>query len=459
MKFGTNMLMADGLGVCCVRPGAMPEYGEWLKPFSGSIFSVASSRSSSRSGLGPVLRRFIESASAGGIVLMVAALLAMMIANSPFSAAYFDTLHNYVGGLSILHWINDGLMAIFFLFVGLEIKRELVDGRLSTWDQRRLPVLAALAGMAAPAAVYLMIAGSDPAFVNGWAIPAATDIAFAIGVLALLGRRAPTSLKLFLVTVAIVDDMGAVAIIALFYTSGIVIPALLASVVILAAMFALNRFGVRSLPLYLIGFGLLWFAVLLSGVHATIAGVLAAFTIPIVRTPGAPDSPYSPLHKLEQALDVPVAFFIVPLFGFANAGVAFGGLTLDDILSPMPIGIAAGLFLGKQFGIFAAVWLAVKAGFAAKPRGATWLQIYAVAIICGIGFTMSLFIGGLAFNDPLLVEEAKLGTLGGSLLAAFVGYALLRFAPLHSEHADEEVAQAKEIARDGDVEPRRTEPR
>lgn len=443
--------MIEPLGVCCVRPGAMPEYGEWLKPFSGSVFSVASSRSSSKSGLVSVLRRFIESASAGGIILMVAALIAMLVANSPLSATYFDTLHSYVGGLSILHWINDGLMAIFFLFVGLEIKRELVDGRLSTWDQRRLPVLAALAGMAAPAVVYLLIAGSNPAFVNGWAIPAATDIAFAIGVLALLGRRAPTSLKLFLVTVAIVDDMGAVAIIAIFYTSGLDVPALLAALVILAAMFALNRFGIRSLPVYLTGFGLLWFAVLLSGVHATIAGVLAAFTIPIVKTPGTPDAPHSPLHKLEHALDVPVAFFIVPLFGFANAGVAFGGLTLDDILSPMPIGIAAGLFLGKQFGIFAAVWLAVKSGFAAKPRGATWLQIYAIAVICGIGFTMSLFIGGLAFSDPLLVEEAKLGTLGGSLLAALTGYALLRFAPLHSEHTHEEAEQAKEIALDGDV--------
>lgn len=414
---------------------------------------MASSRSfSSNVGLVSAVRRFMESASAGGIVLMIAALLAMLIANSPVSETYFDTLHSYVGGLSILHWINDGLMAIFFLFVGLEIKRELVDGRLSTWDQRRLPVLAAIAGMAVPAAVYLLIAGGDAALVNGWAIPAATDIAFAIGVLALLGPRAPTSLKLFLVTVAIVDDMGAVAIIALFYTSGLVIPALLAAVAILVAMFALNRFGVRSLPIYLVGFGLLWCAVLLSGVHATIAGVLAAFAIPIVKSPGAPDAPHSPLHKLEHALDVPVAFFIVPLFGFANAGVALGGLTLNEILSPMPIGIAAGLFLGKQLGIFAAVWLAVKSGFAAKPRGATWLQIYAVAIICGIGFTMSLFIGGLAFSDPLLIEEAKLGTLGGSLLAAFIGYALLRFAPLHAGHAREEVEQAKEIAQDGDVE-------
>lgn len=420
---------------------------------------MASSRpTSSANGLVSALRHFMESASAGGIVLMVAALLAMLIANSALAQSYFDTLHSYVGGLSILHWINDGLMAIFFLFVGLEIKRELVDGRLSTWDQRRLPVLAAIAGMAAPALVYLAVIGGDPDLANGWAIPAATDIAFAIGVLALLGPRAPTSLKLFLVTVAIVDDMGAVAIIALFYTSGLAVMPLVAAVAILAAMFALNRFGVRALPIYLAGFALLWFAVLLSGVHATIAGVLAAFTIPIVRTPGKPDAPHSPLHRLEHALNLPVAFFIVPLFGFANAGVALGGLTMDEIFSPMPIGIAAGLFLGKQLGIFSTVWLAVRTGFAIKPRGATWLQIYAVSIICGIGFTMSLFIGGLAFSDPLLIEEAKLGTLGGSLLAAITGYALLRFAPLHSEHIHEEVEQAREIEQDGDVESISAEP-
>src|SRR5690606_29156063 len=211
--------------------------------------------------------RFMESAASGGVVLMIAAVLAMVVANSPLSAAYFGILETYVGGLSVLHWINDGLMAIFFLFVGLEIKRELVDGRLATWDQRRLPVLAAIAGMAAPAAVYLLVAGDDPTLVNGWAIPAATDIAFAIGVLALLGRRAPTSLKLFLVTVAIVDDMGAVAIIALFYSSGLNFVALLAAALVLAAMFACNRLGVRSLAIYGAGFALLWCAVLLSGVH------------------------------------------------------------------------------------------------------------------------------------------------------------------------------------------------
>lgn len=412
---------------------------------------MAASTSVPETGFASVLRKFLENAAAGGIVLMAAAALAMLVANSPLAPAYFETLHTYVGGLSILHWVNDGLMAIFFLFVGLEIKRELVDGRLATWDQRRLPVLAAVAGMAVPAGIYLLFAGGDPALLNGWAIPAATDIAFAIGVLALLGKRAPTSLKLFLVTVAIVDDMGAVAIIALFYTSQINMIALIAAAGILAIMFALNRSGVRSLVFYLFWFLLLWVAVLLSGVHATIAGVLAAFAIPIVKTPGRPDAPESPLHRLEHALDVPVSFLIVPIFGFANAGVALSGITLDDLLSPMPLGIAAGLFLGKQLGIFAAIWLAVRTGFAAKPRGATWLQIYAVAVICGIGFTMSLFIGGLAFADPLLIEEAKLGTLAGSILAALTGFLMLRFAPLAADHGREEAEQAREIDADGDV--------
>lgn len=405
------------------------------------------------------LRKFLSSEAAGGILLMAAAALAMIIANSALGHEYHDLLHNPVspalteklGPMTAHLWINDGLMAVFFLYVGLEIKRELVDGRLSTWGQRRLPVVAAIGGMAVPAAIYLAFAGGDPALSNGWAIPAATDIAFAMGVLALLGSRAPTSLKLFLVTVAIVDDMGAVAIIAFFYTAGLDITALAVAGVILAGMMIMNRTGVRSIPLYLIGFGLLWYAVLLSGVHATIAGVLAAFAVPIIRTPGAPDSPDSPLHKLEHALAAPVAFFIVPVFGFANAGVDLVGITLDEILAPMPMGIAAGLFLGKQIGIFGVVWLAVKTGFASKPRGATWLQIYAVSILCGIGFTMSLFIGGLAFPSAELIDEAKLGTLAGSILAALVGYSLLRVAPLDKNHAREEAEQEQEIARDGDI--------
>ncbi len=405
------------------------------------------------------LRAFMAGEAAGGIVLMVAAALAMVVANSPLAATYHHLLHlplgptltEKLGPMTAHLWINDGLMAVFFLFIGLEIKRELVDGRLSSWQQRRLPVLAAAAGMAVPALIYLLATAGRPDLSSGWAIPAATDIAFAIGVLALLGRRAPTSLKLFLITVAIVDDMGAIAIIALFYTASLNWLAIIAAGLILAGMMVMNRTGTRSQSAYLIGFALLWYALLLSGVHATIAGVLAAFAIPIIKTPGQPDASDSPLHRLEHSLTTPVAFLIVPLFGFANAGVPVLGMGTSDLLSPLPLGIALGLFVGKQLGIFGAIWIAVKTGFASKPRGATWLQIYGVAILCGIGFTMSLFIGGLAFGLPILVEEAKIGTLMGSVISAIVGYLLLRFAPLHPDHLREEIEQAEEIGREGDV--------
>jgi NhaA family Na+:H+ antiporter len=271
-------------------------------------------------------------------------------------------------------------------------------------------------------------------------------------VLALLGSRAPTSLKLFLTTVAIVDDMGAVAIIAMAYTASINMVALGAAAVILGGMMLLNRRGVTALTPYMIGAAILWYAVLLSGVHATIAGVLAAFVIPIKRTPGAPDAADSPLHRLEHALHPSVAYAIVPLFGFANAGVSLAGMGLAQLLAPLPLGIAAGLFLGKQIGIFGSIWLAVKLGFAGKLRGATWLQIYGVSLMCGIGFTMSLFIGALAFpGNPLLVEEAKIGVLLGSLLSAVAGYAVLRFAPAHVTHDAEEADISREIDADGDV--------
>ncbi len=406
-----------------------------------------------------VLRDFLAHEAAGGLVLIVAAALALVVANSGLAGLYHALLHTPVspaltpklGAMTLHLWINDGLMALFFLFVGLEIKRELCDGRLASWSQRRLPVVAALAGMAVPACVYLAFAGHDAALVHGWAIPAATDIAFAMGVLTLLGRRVPTSLKLFLVTVAIVDDMGAVAIIALFYTQSLKLGALAAAGAILLAMFAMNRLGVRALAVYLLAAAALWYAVLLSGVHATIAGVLAAFAVPILKTPGRPDAADSPLHRLEHALAGPCAFLIVPLFGFANAGVALSGLGLGDLAAPVPLGVAAGLFLGKQIGVFAAVWLAVNSGFAPPLRGASWGQVYGVALMCGIGFTMSLFIGGLAFADPRLVEEAKLGTLLGSLLAAVAGAVVLRLAPSHPDHKREEQAQAAEIATDGDV--------
>jgi Na+:H+ antiporter, NhaA family len=382
------------------------------------------------------LRAFLSSEAAGGILLMAAAALAMIFANSPIAESYSHFLHLVIGpeltpklGPMTVHlWINDGLMAIFFLLVGLEIKREFVDGHLSTWADRTLPMVAAAAGMIVPAAIYLAVAGGDPALHRGWAIPAATDIAFAIGVLALLGSRAPASLKLFLTTVAIVDDMGAVAIIALFYTAELNMTALIAAGGIWVAMMLLNRFRVNALWPYLILAALLWYATLLSGVHATIAGVMAAFAIPFRRTLAAPDAEDSALHRLEHALVKPVAFLIVPIFGFANAGVSLAGISFAALAAPLPLGIAMGLFLGKQLGIFSSVWIAVKLGIAARPAHASWLQVYGVALLCGIGFTMSLFIGGLAFTGPDQADDVKIGVLMGSLLSAILGYLVLRFA-------------------------------
>ncbi|MFC4291238.1 Na+/H+ antiporter NhaA [Sphingorhabdus arenilitoris] len=410
------------------------------------------------------LRDFLKSEAAGGVILMLAAALAMFIANSAFGDTYRHILHNpsgpvlndKLGPMTVHLWINDGLMAIFFFLVGLEIKREFVDGRLSSWEKRRLPVVAAAAGMIFPALVFLFVTRDMPELQNGWAIPAATDIAFAIGVLALLGKKAPTSLKLFLVTVAIVDDMGAVAIIALVYTPSLKTAWILGSAAILGVMYLLNKGGVKNIPVYLILSVILWFAVLQSGVHATIAGVLAAMMIPIIVTPGAPDAKDSPLHILEHAIHPWSAYVIIPIFGFANAGVDISGIGLEEIFAPLPLGIALGLFLGKQLGIFGAVWLAVKTGFASKLRGATWLQIYAVAMFCGIGFTMSLFIGELAFPgkdaaSALLREEAKIGILMGSILSAIVGFLILRFAPLHEHHDKIEAEEAGEIESDGDV--------
>nr|WP_047169246.1 Na+/H+ antiporter NhaA [Sphingomonas sp. Y57] len=368
-----------------------------------------------------LIRSFLATEAAGGVGLIAAAGAAMLVANSPLAPTYFELLHAKLGPLSLLHWINDALMALFFLLVGLEIKREFLRGHLARWSDRVLPCIAAAAGMAAPALLYLLFTGGSGGLARGWAIPTATDIAFAIGVLALLGSRAPTSLKLFLTTIAIVDDMGAVAIIALAYTAAISGPALLAAVVILLAMFGLGRLGVRTLWPFLLLAMALWLAVLLSGVHATIAGVLAALAIPIG------DDRDSPLERLEHGLHPWVAFAIVPLFGFANAGVSFGGIGIDQILAPLPLGVAAGLFLGKQAGIFGSVRLAVALGLAQRPAGASWTQLYGVALLCGIGFTMSLFIGGLAFDDPLLIDEVKIGVLGGSILSACTGYALLRW--------------------------------
>ena len=369
------------------------------------------------------LQAFLQGESAGGVLLIGAAILALLVANSGLGPTYRAALHAYFAGLSLLHWVNDGLMAIFFLLVGLEIKREFVVGHLARWPDRILPAVAALAGMVVPAILYLLVAGRVPGLMRGWAIPCATDIAFALGLIALLGNRVPTSLKIFLTTVAIVDDMGAVAIIALVYTAGLNAMALVAALAVLGVMFALNRGGVKRLTPYLLCAALLWVAVFLSGVHPTVAGVLAAMMIPVGESK---ETETSPLHRLEHGLHPWSAFLIVPLFGFANAGVSFAGMRLANLVDPLPLAIAVGLFLGKQVGVSASVWLAARCGLAAKPDGASWLQIYGVALLCGIGFTMSLFIGGLAFDNPLLIDQVKVGVLLGSLASAGLGYALLK---------------------------------
>ena len=375
-----------------------------------------------------VTRKFLANEAAGGILLIAAAALALVITNGPLAPNYVAALGTYVGPLTILHWINDVLMAGFFFLVGLEIKREVVDGELSHPADRRLPVLAAIGGMAGPALIYLTIVGPASPFARGWAVPAATDIAFALGVLALLGKRVPASLKLFLTTVAVVDDIGAVAIIAVAYTGTINLIALASAIVILGLMFALNRAGQQRLWPFIALAAALWIATFLSGVHATVAGVLAAFTIPIRRSPAAPDDMASPLHRLEHGLEPWIAFLIVPLFGFANAGVSLAGLGPEAFFTPLPLAVATSLFLGKQLAIFASVRMAVALGWGSKPRDATWAQLYGVSILCGIGFTMSLFIGALAFTDARLMDDVKIGVLGGSLLSAVVGFALLRFA-------------------------------
>ncbi|MDR6431644.1 Na+/H+ antiporter NhaA [Brucella pseudogrignonensis] len=373
-----------------------------------------------------IMRRFLDSESAGGIVLMAAAALALIVANSPFSKTYFDALHFYIGPLSLSHWINDALMAVFFFLVGLEIKREFLDGQLASWPNRILPGIAAAGGVIVPALIFVAFNYGDPEKVRGWAVPSATDIAFALGVLSLLGSRVPSSLKVFLATLAILDDLAAVIIIAIFYTAEISMPYLGAAFATAAVLFAMNRMGVSRLLPYLIGAALLWFLVFNSGVHATVAGVVAALMIPLKPAKAKPDDMSSPLHTLEHALAKPVAFFIVPVFGFANAGISFTGMTPTIIFDTLPLGIMLGLFVGKQIGVFGAAWLAIKAGFAQRPMGASWAQLYGVAILCGIGFTMSIFIGLLSYPSELLQAETKIGVLTGSALSAICGYVLLR---------------------------------
>lgn len=373
-----------------------------------------------------LMRRFLDSESAGGITLMAAAALALIVANSPMAAGYFSSLSAYIGPLSVLHWINDALMVLFFLLVGLEIKREFVDGQLASWSNRMLPGIAATGGVIVPALIFAALNMDDPAKLRGWAVPSATDIAFALGVLSLLGPRVPSSLKIFLATLAILDDLAAVAIIAVFYTAELSVPYLGAAVVTAIALFTMNRMGVMKLLPYLILGLFLWFFVLNSGVHATVAGVITALAIPLKPAPGRPDDMTSPLHKLEHALAKPVAFLVVPIFGFANAGISFAGLDRSVLVDTLTLGIAVGLFFGKQIGVFGAAWLAIKSGLASKPAGASWIQLYGVAVLCGIGFTMSIFIGLLSFPSELMQAETKIGVLVGSGLSAICGWLLLR---------------------------------
>jgi Na+:H+ antiporter, NhaA family len=373
---------------------------------------------------------FVHHEAAGGLALIAAALAALIVSNSPLAWLYDGFLGTPVGirvgplGLDkpLLLWINDGLMAIFFLLVGLEIKRELLRGELSTFGQASLPALAAVGGMLVPAVIYLAINAGDPAALKGWAIPTATDIAFSVGVLALLGSRVPASLKIFLLALAIIDDLGAIVIIALFYTEHLSLASLLPAAAGVAVLCVLNARGVSRPAPYVLAGLFIWVCVLKSGVHATLTGVIVALAIPLRTDASEP----SLLEQLEEGLHPWVAFAVLPLFAFANAGVSLQGLSLAKLAEPVTLGIVSGLFPGKAIGILGAAWIAVALGIARRPEGASWVQLTGVAVLGGIGFTMSLFIGMLAFSDPIHAAQLRLGVLTGSLLSAGVGYLLLR---------------------------------
>lgn len=377
-------------------------------------------------------RRFIDNEAAGGIVLMAAAALALIVANSPLAATYFAALRIYVGPLNVAHWINDGLMAVFFLLVGLEIKREFIDGQLSTWPRRILPGICAAGGMAVPALIFASFNWNNGEVIRGWAIPTATDIAFALGVISLFGNRVPASMKIFLTALAIIDDLGAVLIIAIFYTGDLQFWALGGAVVVLAALFALNRTGVKALLPYILLGAVLWVLVLLSGVHATVAGVALALTIPITRPQSGviEHSSNSPLHRLEHALSKIVPFAIIPIFGFANAGVSLSSVDASALTDTLTLGVAGGLVIGKVIGVYGTALATVKLGWADAPANAAPLHVLGVALLCGIGFTMSLFIGLLAFPDsPALQDGVKIGILLGSFIAAVLGSIVLLLSP------------------------------
>ena len=388
------------------------------------------------------IREFLRLESAGGILLVVAAAIAMVLQNSPLAPYYGALLDTpvvvRVGAFEIakplLLWINDGLMAVFFFLVGLELKREVLEGELSTPAQVGLPALGALGGMIVPALIYALINRHDPVALQGWAIPAATDIAFALGVLLLLGSRVPTALKVFLVTLAVLDDLGAIVVIALFYTEQLSLTSLAVAGSAFAVLVLMNVRGVASIAAYLLVGLVMWTSVLKSGVHATLAGVVLALVIPM-RDPR--NTERSPARTLEHDLHLPVAYGILPLFAFANAGVSLEGVSLGALLAPVPLGIALGLFVGKQLGVFGAAWLAIKLGLARLPAGVTWVQLYGTSILCGVGFTMSLFIGSLAFehDGQEYAGQVRFGIMVGSLLSALCGYALLR-ATLRARQSD-----------------------
>ena len=388
-----------------------------------------------------IFRDFFKLESAGGILLVIAAAIAMTIANTSLNDAYQDFLHTYVLGMSVSHWINDGLMAVFFLLIGLEVKRELLEGALKSKETAIFPAIAAVGGMVAPALVYLMFNYGDAQAVQGWAIPAATDIAFALGIMALLGKRVPVSLKVFLLALAIIDDLGVVVIIALFYTGDLSTTALAVGFAMTAALFMLNAKKVTKLTPYIIVGAILWFAVLKSGVHATLAGVVIGFAIPLKGKKGE----HSPLKHMEHALHPYVAFGILPLFAFANAGISLEGVSMDGLTSMLPLGIALGLLVGKPLGIYTFSWIAVKSGVAKLPEGITFRHIFAVSVLCGIGFTMSIFISSLAFG-PMNAEfdtYARLGILMGSTTAALLGYFLLHISLPKKSVSVESNAQVK----------------
>ena len=381
--------------------------------------------------IAPMLRDFLQKESAGGIVLIFAAALALAVANSPLASAYSGLLDipvvaafgSFVIDKPILLWINDGLMAVFFFLVGLEVKREVLEGQLSSWNKASLPLIAAIGGMAIPALIFSGLNLDSPENIRGWAIPAATDIAFALGILSLLGPRVPVALKALLLAIAVIDDIGAIAIIALFYSGELDTGMLGAAAVVFVIMLAVGRASVQSTIPYILLAILMWAFVLKSGVHATLAGVAAALTIPLDA-----NSDHGPLERMEHALHPWVAFLVIPIFGFANAGVTLVGLEPSALIEPLPLGIALGLLIGKQVGIFGFAWLAVKAKLAALPDEVNWRQIHALSLLAAIGFTMSLFIGNLAFATPEQVDAVKLGVLSGSTIAAIAGYFLLKSA-------------------------------